>query len=65
MAPNGPAPLRRAAVWEAMGKVGVDLEIGVPEALALLRGCAYGSGRTVDDVADDLLAGRLRPVDLT
>lgn len=62
---HGPAPLRRAAVWEAMGKVGVDLEIGAPEALALLRGCAYGSGRTVDDVAADLLAGRLRPADLT
>jgi hypothetical protein len=62
---HGPAPLRRAAVWEAMGKVGVDLEIGAPEALALLRAGAYGSGRTVDDVAADLLAGRLRPTDLT
>jgi hypothetical protein len=61
----GPAPLRRAAVWEAIGRVGVDLEIGAPEALALLRGSAYGSGRTVDDVAADLLAGRLRPADLT
>jgi hypothetical protein len=61
---QGPAPLRRAAVWEAMGKVGVDLEIGTPEALALLRASAYGSGRTVDDVAADLLAGRMRPADL-
>jgi len=61
---HGPAPRRRAAVWEAMGKVGVDLEVGASAALALLRARAYGSGRTVDDVAADLLAGRLRPVDL-
>jgi hypothetical protein len=61
---HGPAPLRRAAVWEAMGKVCVDLEIGAAEALALMRACAYGSGRTVDDVAEDLLAGRLQPADL-
>ena len=61
---HGPAPLRRAAVWEAMGKVGVDLEIGPPDALARLRAAAYGSGRTVDDVAADLLAGRMRPADL-
>lgn len=61
---HGPAPLRRAAVWEAMGKVGVELEIGTPDALVRLRAAAYGSGRTVDDVAADLLAGRMRPTDL-
>ena len=32
-----------------------------PAALALMRAYAYGSGRSVDDVAADLLAGRLRP----
>ncbi|WP_245160152.1 GAF domain-containing protein [Blastococcus sp. CT_GayMR20] len=62
---HGPAPLRRAAVWEAMGKLGVDLEIGAPAALALLRSRAYGSGQSVDDVAADLLSGRLRAADLT
>ena len=61
---HGPTPRRRAAVWEAMGKVGVDLEIGAPAALALMRSRAYGAGRTVDDVAADLLSGRLRAVDL-
>ena len=61
---HGPAPLRRAAVWEAMGKVCVDLEVGAAEALALLRARAYGAGRTVDDVAAELLTGRLRPTDL-
>jgi hypothetical protein len=56
----GATPRRRAAVWEAMGKLGVDLEIGAPTALALMRANAYGRGRSVDDVAADLLSGRLR-----
>jgi hypothetical protein len=47
-----------------MGEVSVELEIGIPAALALLRAAAYGSGRTTDDVAADLLAGRLRATDL-
>ena len=61
---HGPAPQRRAAVWEAIGKVGVDLEVGAPAALALLRSSAYGSGRSVDEIAADLLSGRLRAGDL-
>jgi hypothetical protein len=61
---RGPVPQRRAAVWEAMGKVSVDLEVGASPALGLLRARAYGTGTSVDDVAADLLAGRLRPVDL-
>jgi hypothetical protein len=61
---HGPAPRRRAAVWEAMGRLSVDLDIGVPAALALLRAAAYGGGRTTDDVAADLLTGRLRAADL-
>jgi hypothetical protein len=44
--------------------VSVDLELGAPAALDLLRLRAYGEGRTVDDVADDLLAGTLRTWDL-
>ena len=61
---HGPLPHRRAAVWEAMGQLCVDLEIAAPAALRLLRGHAYGRGRTVDDVAADLLAGRLHPTEL-
>jgi hypothetical protein len=61
---QGPAPRRRAAVWEAMGRLGVDLEVGAAAALALLRAHAYGSGHTVDDVAAELLAGRVRSTDL-
>ena len=61
---HGPAPRRRAAVWEAMGKVGIELEVGAPAALDLMRGAAYAAGRTVDDVAEDLLSGSLHPLDL-
>jgi hypothetical protein len=61
---HGPAPQRRAAVWEAMGKVSADLEVGASAALGLLRARAYGTGTSVDDVAADLLAGRLRPMEL-
>jgi hypothetical protein len=61
---QGPVPRRRAAVWEAMGRLSVDLAVGAAAALALLRARAYGSGWTVDDVAAELLAGRLRSSDL-
>jgi hypothetical protein len=61
---HGPAPRRRAAVWEAMGKVGVELEVDAPAALDLLRAAAYGGGRTLDEIAGDLLSGAVRAVDL-
>jgi hypothetical protein len=61
---QGPVPARRAAVWEAMGKVSVDLDVPAPAALALMRGHAYGRGSSVDDVAAELLDGRVRPQDL-
>jgi len=56
---HGPAPQRRAAVWEAMGKLSVELELSAPDALTLIRVHAYAGGATVDDVAADLLSGRL------
>ena len=61
---QGPVPQRRAAVWEALGTVGVELEIGTEAALALVRAHAYGRGRSVDEVAAELLDGRLRALDL-
>jgi hypothetical protein len=61
---QGPLPHRRAAVWEAMARLVVDLQVAAPAALALMRAHAYGSGRSVDDVAADLLAGRLHPPEL-
>jgi hypothetical protein len=61
---HGPQPYRRAAVWVAMGRLGVDLALDTPAALALMRAHAYGSGLSVDDVAADLLADRLHPDEL-
>jgi hypothetical protein len=61
---HGPTPQRRAAVWEAMGKLSVDLEVSAPDALTLIRAHAYAAGLTVDDVAGELLSGRLRTHDL-
>jgi hypothetical protein len=61
---HGPASRRRAAVWEAMGKLAMALEIGTDEALDLIRARAYGSGVPADDVAGDLLTGALQPQDL-
>ena len=61
---HGPMPRRRAAVWEAMGKLSVELELGAPAALALMRGRAYAEDRSVDHVAADLLSGHLSASDL-
>jgi hypothetical protein len=61
---QGPAPRRRAAVWEAIGKLGLELEVDAPAALDLLRAAAFGGGRTTEEVAADLLAGTVRAVDL-
>jgi hypothetical protein len=56
---HGPVPRRRAAVWEALGRLSVDLGLGAAAALALVRARAYAEERSVDDVAADLLSGRL------
>jgi hypothetical protein len=61
---HGPAPRRRAGVWEAMGSLSMALEVEATEALDLIRARAYGSGVSADDVAAELLAGRLGPHDL-
>ena len=61
---HGPTPRRRAAVWEAMGKLGMELTVDAPAALALIRARAYADGRSADDVAADLLDARLSPADL-
>ncbi len=60
---RGPAPQRRAAVWQAMGMVSVELGIPVAAALDLLRARAYGRDSSVDDVAAGVLAGGLRPAE--
>jgi hypothetical protein len=61
---HGPAARRRGEVWKAMGAVMLALEVDAPTALDVLRAAAYGQDRPVDDVAADLLAGRLAPEQL-
>jgi hypothetical protein len=61
---HGPAARRRAAVWEATGLVSLALDVEEAAALAALRATAYASGRVVDDLAADVLAGRLPAADL-
>jgi hypothetical protein len=61
---HSPAAERRAAVWEATGLVSLALDVEEAAALAGLRATAYAAGRLVDDVAADLLAGRLPATDL-
>jgi hypothetical protein len=52
---------RRAAVWVAVGRVSMALTIPAPDALALMRGHAYATDRTVDDLAADLVGRHVRP----
>jgi len=61
---HGPSANRRATVWEAMGVVALALEQDTATALALLRAAAYATGSSVDDVAADVLDGRLKPDEL-
>ena len=56
---DGPDALRRARVWQATGMVNVALGLDTADALDVLRAHAFATDRVVDDVADDLLEGRL------
>ena len=56
-------PLRsayRLEVHAAAGMVSVQLGVSIEEALTHLRAAAYGQDRSVNDLADDVVAGRLR-----
>ena len=56
---RSPDALRRGRVWQAMGQVAVRLQQDTSDALAVLRAHAVGSGRVLDDVADEVLSGTL------
>ena len=56
--------LRRSSTWQAVGLVGMALILDTPDALEVVRAAAVTSGRSVDDVARDLLTGALLPLDL-
>jgi ANTAR domain len=47
----------RAEVHQATGMVSVQAEVGLAEALVLLRARAFAEGRPLGDVARDVLAG--------
>lgn len=49
----------RAQVYLASGMVAVQLQIPTTEAMARLRAYAYQTGRSIKDVADDIVARRL------
>lgn len=50
---------RRAEVHQAAGMVAAGTHVTVTDALALMRGHAYGSARGLHEVAADIVAGRL------
>jgi hypothetical protein len=50
----------RAVVHNAAGMVTVQAGVSIEEALVRLRATAYAQGRSIDDVADDVVRGRLR-----
>jgi hypothetical protein len=56
---HGPPAERRAVVWQAIGRLSQDLDIGTPVALDLLRAAAWSAGQSVDDLAADVVADRL------
>src|SRR3954451_305036 len=50
----------RAAVHQAAGMVMVQMDVGIDEALLLLRATAYAEGASINAVADSVVAGRRR-----
>lgn len=54
------AMANRLEVFQAQGMVMVDLGVGIEEAMARLRAHAYAEGRALKDVAQDVVAGKLR-----
>ena len=59
--PNTPAARRRGRLWMAVGMVILALRMPPTDALALLRGHAYATDRTLDELAADLIDRRLDP----
>ena len=58
---HGPTAQRRARVWTAIGRVAMARQLSAPAALDLLRSTARATGHTVDDLAGDVVAGRVDP----
>jgi hypothetical protein len=58
--PAWPTGLNRPVVHQATGMVSVQLGVSIQEALLRLRAHAYGSERPLGEVAEDVVARRLR-----
>jgi hypothetical protein len=56
---HAPSARRRGRVWQAMGRLCLQLDVDGPLAVDLLRSYALATGRDIDDVAADVLVGRL------
>lgn len=63
--PNTAASHRRGRQWMAVGMVMLTSRVAAPDALALLRGRAYSTDRTVEDLADDLIERRIPVEDVS
>lgn len=61
---DSPDARRRSRVWQATGVAAVALGLDVVDTLTVLRAHAFATGRVVDDVAGDIVEGRLDPASL-
>lgn len=57
-------PRNREVVHQATGMLIAEYHIPAADALARLRGYAFAGGCMVEEVAEDLVARRLRPADI-
>jgi len=55
-----PSGLHRPVVHQATGMISIQLDVTMEEALVRLRAHAYGSERPLGEVAEDVVARRLR-----
>jgi GAF domain-containing protein len=53
-------PANRAVVHQAAGRISVQADVGIEDALALLRAYSFSTNRPINDVAADVARGDLR-----
>lgn len=58
---DSPAVRERQHIWVAVGMCAMSLQLEAPDAFSLLRAHAYAAGRTLEDVADEVVIGDLVP----
>jgi hypothetical protein len=58
---SGPVARHRLDVWTAIGLIGTTQTLDPPDALSVLRGFAYARDEPLDQVAEDLVSGRITP----